>query len=363
MARAICSPGTYLQGKGEIGRLADYAEQVGAKKAYLIVGPHIDDLYHDDIVGSFERAGIAYVLAVFGGECSQVEIDRHAGLLDGAGVVFGIGGGKALDTSKAVAHFAGTPVVIVPTAASTDAPTSRLAVIYHEDHSFDRYLPLPKNPDFVVMDTDVIAHAPVRFLMAGIGDALATYYEAAACLRANALTMVGSHATLGGMALARLCRDTLLADGLKAKAAVEVGACTAALENIIEANTYLSGVGFESGGLAAAHATHDGLTKLEETHRLLHGEKVAFGLLTQLQLENCPLEELTTVTRFMRACGLPTTLDELGLGEATDEYLLVAAEAACAPEDTMHNMPFEVTPADVVDAMKAASRFSKSLVD
>ena len=363
MARAICSPGTYLQGKGEMGRLAKYVEQVGAQKAYLIVDSFIDGAYHDVIVGSFDEAGVPYTLGVFGGECSQVEIDRHASLLDGAGIVFGIGGGKTLDTAKAVAQYAGTPVVIVPTAASTDAPTSRLAVVYHEDHTFDRYLPLPKNPDIVVMDTDVIAHAPVRFLMAGIADALATYYEAAACQRANALTMVGHHSTLGGMALAKLCRDTLLADGLKAKAAVEVGVCTTAVENIIEANTYLSGVGFESGGLAAAHATHDGLTKLEETHRFLHGEKVAFGLLTQLQLENCPLKELVTITRFMRACNLPTTLDDLGLGEATDEYLLVAAEAACAPDDTMHNMPFEVTPADVVGAMRAASQFSKTFDD
>ena len=120
---------------------------------------------------------------------------------------------------------------------------------------------------------------------------------------------------------------------------------------------------FESGGLAAAHATHDGLTRLGETHRLLHGEKVAFGLLTQLQLENCPLKELVAITRFLDACDLPTTLDDLGLAEATDDYLLVAAEAACAPDDTMRNMPFEVTPADVVGAMRAASRFSKTVKD
>ena len=361
MAKALCAPGTYLQGKGEMGRLATYAGTLDAHRAYLIVSPFNARTYHDLIVGSFEETAIEHTISVFGGECSQAEIDRHGSALEGADIVFGIGGGKTLDTAKAVAHFAGLPVIIVPTAASTDAPTSRLSVIYHEDGSFDRYLPLPKNPDMVVIDTDVIAHAPARFLMAGIGDALATYYEAAACQRSNAITMSGHRSTLGGMALAKLCRDTLLADGLKAKAAVEVGACTPALENIIEANTFLSGIGFESGGLAAAHATHDGLTKLEETHALLHGEKVAFGLLTELQLENCPLDELIKITEFCRACGLPTTLDDLGLAGADDDRLLIAAEAACAPNDTMVNMPFEVTPADVVDAMKAADRFSKSL--
>ena len=361
MAKALCAPGTYLQGRGEMGRLAEHAKALGASAAYLLVDAFIDRTYHDQIVGSFEEVGLPYQLVVFGGECSHAEIDKHVTALGEAGAVFGLGGGKTLDTAKAVAHYAGLPVVIVPTAASTDAPTSRLAVVYREDGAFEHYLPLPKNPDMVIMDTDVIAHAPVRFLMAGIGDALATYYEAAACQRSNAITMTGHRATLGGMALARLCRDTLLADGLKAKAAAERGAVTAALENIVEANTFLSGIGFESGGLAAAHATHNGLTELEETHKLLHGEKVAFGLLTELQLENCPTDELDTIVRFCRACGLPTTLADLGLADASDERLLIAAEAACAEGDTMVNMPFEVTPADVVDAMKAADQYSQSL--
>lgn len=361
MTKALCSPGTYLQGRGEMGRLAEHASALGAKTAYLLVDPFIDKTYHDLVVGSFEKAGMAFTIAVFGGECSHPEIDKHVAALGAADVVFGIGGGKTLDTAKSVAYYAGLPVIIVPTAASTDAPTSRVAVVYRVDGSFEHYLPLPKNPDTVIMDTDIIAHAPARFLMAGIGDALATYYEAAACQKSNAITMTGHHSTLGSMALAELCLETLLADGLKAKAAAERQAVTAALENIVEANTYLSGVGFESGGLAAAHAIHNGLTQLEETHKLLHGEKVAFGLLTELQLENCPADELDVIVEFCRACGLPTTLDELGLADASDEYLLIAATAACAEDDTMVNMPFEVTPADVVDAMKAADQYSKKL--
>ena len=362
MAKALYSPGTYLQGKGELNRLAKHVSAVGAHKAYLMAGKHVGATYHDQIVGSFEETHIPYTFNYFGGECSQAEIDKHVAAIADADVVFGLGGGKTLDTAKSVAHFAGVPVIIVPTAASTDAPCSRVAVLYHEDGAFDHYLHLTKNPDMVIMDTEVISHAPTRFLMAGIGDALATYYEAAACKQSNATTTGDNRSTLGGMAIARLCLDTLLADGLKAKAAVERQACTPALENIVEANTYLSGVGFESGGLAAAHAIHNGLTKLEETHSLLHGEKVAFGLLTELQLENCPLAELEEITRFCKACNLPTTLDDLGMADADDDYLLIAAEAACLPTDTMVNMPFEVTPDDVVDAMKAADQFSKSML-
>lgn len=351
--KIICSPGSYVQGAGELGRLADYC--TGAGSAYLIVDAFIEKTYGDVVRSGFEARDMPFELAVFGGECSQDEIDRHGAALGSAGVVVGIGGGKTLDTAKAVSHFAGLPVVISPTAASTDAPCSRLSVIYTPTGEFDRYLPLPKNPDVVVVDTEVVAKAPARFLMAGIGDAMATYYEAAACVRSNATTMAGGHVTKAAFALATLCRETLLADGLKAKAAAEAGVCTRALENVVEANTYLSGIGFESSGLAAAHAIHDGMTVLEETHRFLHGEKVAFGTMVQMVLEDDPEDEIRAIAEFQRACGLPVTLADLGLADVTDERLLAAAELACAPGDTMGNMPFEVAPADVVAAMRAVS--------
>lgn len=283
------------------------------------------------------------------------EINKHKENLAGYDAVIGIGGGKTLDTAKAVAYYAKLPVLIVPTIASTDAPCSRLSVIYTESGEFESYLPLPSNPNIVLMDTDIIAKAPARFLASGIGDALATYYEAAACVQADAVTMAGGHVTKAAMALAALCRETLLADGVKAVIAAENGLCTAAVENIIEANTYLSGVGFESGGLSAAHAIHNGLTVLPQCHHMLHGEKVAFGTLTQLVLENRPMEEITDIISFCIDIGLPVTLEDLGLADVGDEDLMKAAEAACAENDTMGNMPFAVTPYDVFAAMKAAS--------
>ena len=344
-----------------MGKLAGEYVALGAKGAHLIVDPVIDGLYHDDIVASFEHDGIPYELMEFGGECSMEEIDRHRAHLGGSDAVIGIGGGKTLDTAKAVAHFAHLPVMIVPTAASSDAPCSRLSVLYTPEGVFDRYLPLPANPNVVLMDTDVIAKAPVRFLVSGLGDAFATYYEAAACVQSNAVTMTGGHATMAAFALARLCRDTLLEDGVKAVAAVKAGVRTAALEKIIEANTLLSGLGFESSGLAAAHAIHDGMTALEGTHSMLHGEKVAFGTLAQLVLEDRPLEETRQVYDFFRSVGLPTSLEQIGIGQASEEDLLQVGEHACGPDETMGNMPFEVTPADVAHALRAADQLGKQL--
>ena len=213
----------------------------------------------------------------------------------------------------------------------------------------------------VTYHSSVIPIIMVRFLMAGIGDALATYYEAAASVQSDAVTMARGHATKAAITLAKLCRDTLLEDGLKAKAVAESGVSTKALENIVEANTYLSGIGFESSGLAAAHAIHNGLTVLNETHALLHGEKVAFGLICQLVLENTDQEELEKIIVFCKKCGLPTTFEELGIAEVSDERLLEAAALSCAEDDTMGNMPFEVSAQDVFAAMKTADRFSRDL--
>lgn len=344
-----------------MGQLADEYAAIGSQGAHIIVDPMIDKLYHDQIVSSFDQKQMPYQLMEFGGECSTEEIDHHREHLGSSDVVIGIGGGKTLDTAKAVAFYAHLPVMIVPTAASSDAPCSRLSVLYRPDGVFDKYLPLPSNPNVVLMDTDIIAKAPVRFLVAGLGDAFATYYEAAACVRSNAITMTGGHATNAAFTLAKLCHDTLLEDGVKAVAAAKAGVRTAALENIIEANTLLSGLGFESSGLAAAHAIHDGMTALEGTHKMLHGEKVAFGTLAEFVLEDRSLDETAEVYDFFRQVGLPTSLEEIGIGDATDDDLLSVGEHACGPDETMGNMPFEVTPVDVAHALRAADEVGKRL--
>ena len=131
------------------------------------------------------------------------------------------------------------------------------------------------------------------------------------------------------------------------------------MEKVIEANTLLSGIGFESGGLAGAHAIHNGFTVLDECHHMYHGEKVAFGTLTQLVLENIPQDELEDIILWCIEVGLPVTLKELGAEHVTDEQLMEVARTACAETDTLHNMPFEVTPETVFAAIKAADAYGK----
>ena len=159
--------------------------------------------------------------------------------------------------------------------------------------------------------------------------------------------------------LAKLCYDTLITYGPSAKIASEKHIVTAALNHIVEANILLSGIGFESSGLAAAHSIHNGLTALEETHSFYHGEKVAFGVLTGLHLTDAPPAEMDTVFSFCEEIGLPTTLSDIGLSDCVKSKLLKAAEKACAITEGIHHEAGVITPEKVLNAMIAADSMGK----
>jgi glycerol dehydrogenase len=355
IAAVFAAPGRYIQGRGAIERLGEVLKQLGSSKPLIL-----RDAVVTEILGDALRVKGAFYVD-FGGESSPEEIDRVAGKAqeEGADAIVGLGGGKTLDTAKAVAHPAELPLVIAPTIASTDAPTSSLSVVYNEDGAFLEYRFFGRNPDAVLVDTAIIARAPVRFLVAGMGDGLSTYFEADASSRTRKEAMSGGSPTQAALTLARLCYDTLIEYGLAARLAAEQGAVTPAVEKVVEANTLLSGLGFESGGLAAAHSVHNGLTVLPGTHHYWHGEKVAFGTLSMLMLEERPTEVVEEVVDFCLEVGLPVTLEDIGLGDVSREDLEKVAEAACAEGETIHNEPFEVYSQMVVDAMLAADAFGR----
>lgn len=363
MDHIIQSPGKYIQGADVLSRLGDYLKPMAER--WLVVGDKfVLGFAQESLQHSLSAAGLAFEIAPFGGECSQNEIDRLRAVAENArcDAVVGIGGGKTLDTAKALAHYMAVPVAIAPTIASTDAPCSALSVIYTDDGEFDRYLLLPHNPNMVIVDTKIVAGAPARLLAAGIGDALATWFEARACSRSGATTMAGGQCTQAALALAELCYNTLREQGEKAMLAAEQHVVTPALERVVEANTYLSGVGFESGGLAAAHAIHNGLTAIPDAHHFYHGEKVAFGTLVQLVLENAPLEEFETVASLCYAVGLPITLAELDIESDIPAKMRIVAEAACAAGETIHNMPGGATVDQVYAALLVADQYGQGFL-
>ncbi|WP_299028948.1 glycerol dehydrogenase [uncultured Thermanaerothrix sp.] len=347
-------PGRYVQGYNALQYLGEEGARFGTQ-ALLLADPFVHAKMLPDLLPTLQEKINPHV-ELFGGECSDEEIERlvQTGKANRAELVIGIGGGKTLDTAKAVAYVMSIPVIIVPTIASTDAPCSALSVIYTPEGQFKRYLFLPKNPDVVLVDTHIIVQAPARFLISGMGDALATWFEAESCQIKQAPNMTGRLGSMTAYALARLCYETLLTYGVQAVTANRAGVTTSAFEKVVEANTLLSGLGFESGGLAAAHAIHNGLTVLEATHQYYHGEKVAIGTLASLYLTGKSPAIINEVYSFCEAVGLPTTLAEIGLAEVSDEDLMRVAEKACAPGETIHNELGEITPQKVLMALKAA---------
>lgn len=363
MLSVFSAPSHYVQGKNATASLGHEMKRLGlAGPALIVAGKSAIRLLAEVWQKYLSEAGIAHAVHEFGGECSYPEIERIkiSAKANNSRAVIGAGGGKVLDAARAAADDLNLPVVNCPTVASSDAPCSALSVIYTEDGVFQEYRFYRKNPDLVLVDTQVIAKAPPRLLVAGMGDALATWFEAKTCVEGHIRNMRGGASTRSAATLAELCYRILIADGPDALRAVQTQVVNPALERLVEANTLLSGLGFESSGLAAAHAVHNGLTAAPPTHAYYHGEKVAYGLLVQLVLEGQPRAVIDPVLAFSSEVGLPITLAQVGLADLPREMLEQVAARATAEGETIHNEPFEVRPDMVADAILAADAMGRA---
>lgn len=357
------SPRKYVQGAGVMAQLGEYVAELG-NNAFVVADEIVWGLTGKEVEASLKQKNIEFHYQQFNGEASSNEITRLAGLAreGGASLVIGLGGGKTLDTVKAVADELKQPVVIVPTIASTDAPCSALSVIYSDTGVFESYRFYSKNPDLVLVDTQVCARAPVRLFASGIADGLATFVEAQAVKRSHGKSMVNGDPTIAGMAIAEACEKTLLTYGFSAYQAVEKKLVTPAVEAVVEANTLLSGLGFENAGLAGAHAIHNGFTAIDgDIHHLTHGEKVAYGTLTQMVLEQRPDEEIARYIRFYRAINMPTTLQELHLENESWENLVKVGALANSEGDTLKNLNPGLSAEDIASAILAVDAFSQTV--
>jgi glycerol dehydrogenase len=285
MLKIFTSPSRYIQGYDILKDFGKYISHLGSKP-FIIGGKTALSTIRESVLKSVVENSMKCDFALFSGKGTRADaadlVKRAAHF--GADIIVGAGGGLVLDTAKAVAYEMDLPVVMVPTVASTDAPCSAEALQYTEDHRFDREIKLKRNPDLVIVDSKIIAEAPTRFFVAGMGDALSTWFEAYTCMKSGAKNFSGGIATAVGLSIARLAYDTLLEYGVAAKLAVDQKIVTPAVEMVIEANTLLSSIGFENCGAGAAHSISVGLGALEGAENCLHGELVGFGTIANLVL-------------------------------------------------------------------------------
>lgn len=359
MARIIGNPGRYIQGKGEIGNLAGYIEHFG-KSLFLIISGNGKARFEKDLERGLADKDFFVNYEIFQGECCKeyIAIAEEHFKESGCQVVIGMGGGKVLDTAKAVAAHCNAPLVIIPTTAAQDAPCLACSVLYDLEGRYDEIWTYNRNPDVVLVDSQIISNSPLRLFAAGLGDGLATLFDGKACLESNALNGLGGYGTKTSEMMMHLCYDIIMEDGLKAYQNVKDQIVSRALENVIEANIYLSGIGAEGMGDGAAHGIHNGFTVLEETKAYYHGEIVSFGILVQAFLENDSMDFIDRIALFMSKVGLPITLADIGVDRADKGKLMKVAEASAL--DSVSNMPFVCTPEDIYGAMIAADSYGRS---
>ncbi|MFP6807331.1 MAG: glycerol dehydrogenase [Pseudomonadales bacterium] len=352
--RVFVSPGRYIQGNGVMDHIGRYMSLLKAGRVGVLISKRGQQADGVRVIDSLKNAGIDPIVSTFMGECSLQEVDLHVQNLEGESIdcLMAVGGGKCVDAGKCIAYRLDIPVVVVPTLASNDAPCSALSVLYTPEGVSTGAEFFPNNPALVVVDTGVVAGASERYLVAGMGDAMATWYEARVCMQnPKARTTVGARPTLASCAMGEICAHTLFEQSESAANAVVSSNVNDALENVVEANTLLSGLGFESGGLAVAHAIAQSYTTIPDVHaNYLHGEMVAMGTLTQLMMESKvggkgdeATDEAKKVAEFFCKVGLPIHLGQLSLGPTDTSALHTVVEAAMEWPST-HNMPMTVTP-------------------
>lgn len=350
---AIQVPDTYLNQDGLLAQVGDYIQPL-AKRVLIITSPTAWRHTAATLEASLRQHGLHYRTLFLEGYCTEESIAalREQAHIERAELILGVGGGKVLDTAKAVADQSGAlPMIAVPTVAATCAAWSPISVLYSRDGVHQGRLSLRRLPVWVLVDSTVIARAPVRYLKAGIVDALAKWYEFQPYLRHgdDALSL---HINAR---IARLAVDIFDADGEQALADNQRQQATPALRRVIDAVIALAGIANsvkdERARLGVAHAIHNSLTRQPESKRWLHGEKVGFGLAVQVQLEARHGFDSQELLTQLRRYDSPQTPQALGL---TDEarWDLVAAQVTI-PADVAARLPFAVDRSALRQALAA----------
>jgi len=355
----VTAHGIYIRTEGLIDQIGKYAGSFG-KRACLFGGNTSLRLVSDAIAKSFSQHDIELLPPLwYGGECSERNIYNLKKQVEGflPDVLLVAGGGKAIDTIKALGYLLNLPVVAIPTIASTCAAGTCISILYDDNGEYLEISRKSKNPALILVDTQIILEAPVRYLVSGIGDTLAKWFESKASIQKaepNAFNC-------GAVVLAQFVYELLLKEGKSAADSVRKGVISRELEDVIDSIIVVSGSISNYGGddcrTAAAHAVYSGLTLFPEVHAVYHGEIVAFGILTQLAIEGRPDEEILDVISYYKQVGLPTSLGEMGIDASliSDEKWLTLGNVTVEIED-MANMPFNVTYQMVIDGIRRADQ-------
>ena len=345
-AEVLRGPGAWLQGIPSLAALGQHPLVLGRSA--------VTAQLRQQLVADLHQAGLRPHCAELQFDCCEEDLQKVSAICQkqGCDAVVAIGGGKVLDAGKLLAHRLNLACITVPTSAATCAGWTALANIYSAEGAFLGDVALARCPDLLIFDHDLVRKAPARTLASGIADAMAKWYESSVSSGAS-----GDGLVQQAVQMARVLRDQLM---LEAEFALQ-DPHGAAWERVAEAcglsAGLIGGIGGARCRTVAAHAVHNGLTQLEASHGRLHGEKVGFGILVQLRLEEVlGGNQLAGQSRrqllpLFRKLGLPVSLEELGLAEAGLHQLQQACAFACRDDSDLHHLPFAVGPNDLLAAL------------
>ena len=353
VASHAIAPATVLRGPGVWPEALP--QIVGLTQRPLLLGrSQATAALRQRLAESLRSAGLDPWLADLSHDCCDEDLEPLAEQVRRAGCdgVIAAGGGKVLDAGKLLAHRLTLPCITVPTSAATCAGWTALANVYSAQGAFRYDVPLRRCPELLVFDHELLAQAPSRTLASGIADAVAKWYEASVSSGTS-----GDGLIQQAVQMARVLRDQLLLEAEAAMAQPGSEAWVRVVEACGLSAGVIGGIGGARCRTVAAHAVHNGLTQLSACHDQLHGEKVGYGILVQLRLEEVlggnqlAAQARKQLLPFFAALRLPLTLDDLGLGQANLSALQQVCDFACRDGSDLHHLPFAVTPADLLAAM------------
>jgi len=269
---------------------------------------------------------------------SNEDMERLANELPaGTDCIVGVGGGMVLDTAKGTADRLKIDVVTIPTVLGTCAAFTPLSAVYHPDHTFKTVDYYERAVHLCLMDLDLLIEAPKAYLIGGIGDTLAKWYESQGIVEhvsGDLPTMVEV-----GLRTAKVTQEVLLKDTADAIASLEKGEVTLAFKRVAESIVAVAGTvgGFagEYGRMAGAHAVHNGMSLVSETHDFEHGVKVAYGVLVQLVAAN-KMDDVATLLPFYRDNGFPYKLSAFNVTSGLEDKMRQVAEFAASDKETFN---------------------------
>lgn len=350
---SFIAPHSYIRGSGVLKSFTEYSQKLG-RRYLIIAGNTAWSKVSDVLISQIELCTDAYHVELVEGPPTHQKVNTFAALVqqEQLDVVVGIGGGRILDLTKAVAHQAGVFAITVPTVPATCAAWAALSVIYSDEGRYKEVRMLPRSPEYIIADTDILLAAPKRYLYAGVADSLAKWFETSA----NTDSSISLRLQLSVAKFAAETMQSALVDKNKSDQSsldlIDGAILLAGLVGSFRGERFYNGF---------AHPLYNSMTQFSVFHQNLHGEMVGFGLLVQMILQKKSSEHIDGLIKVLQLLKQPLTFQDLGVKDNLQAVVNAIAEDVI---QRLKNTAFyeQLSINQVIDALLQANELGQNLI-